>query len=178
MGVLTPRHSDGFGTVAQGIVSLLIRLEVYPQGANTRILMTPLSIISVLLISISETQQINTSSSSTITARENMSDPPIISTTNPHNTHNINSFNVTNSYNNIVNIGVTDENAEILAWLSPLEPRIRHQDLRTHCADNVGEWLLQTDEFQRWCSSAQQEGADHATLFCCGDPAVGKTYFR
>jgi hypothetical protein len=46
--------------------------------------------------------------------------------------------------------------SEILAWLSPLEPRIRHQDLRTRRADNVGEWLLQTDEFQRWCNGAQR----------------------
>jgi len=66
-----------------------------------------------------------------------------------------------------------DERAEILAWLSPLEPRIRHQDLRTRRADNVGEWLLHTDEFQSWCN-----GARHGTLICYGDPAVGKTYFR
>ena len=162
-------------------VCLLIRLKVYSQGANTRIMMTPLSIISSLLISISETQQINTSLSSTITARENMLHPAINPTTSSHNTHNINSFLVINSYNkynNTVNIGVTEENLEILSWLSPLEPRIQHQYLRTHCADNMGEWLQQTDEFQRWYSRAQQERSDHSTLFCCGDSAVGKTYFR
>jgi len=57
-------------------------------------------------------------------------------------------------------------------------PRIRHQDLRTRRADNIGEWLLGTDEFQRWYGGAQQGGAERATLFFCGDPAVGKTYFR
>ena len=71
-----------------------------------------------------------------------------------------------------------EDRSEILAWLSPLEPRIRQQDIRIRRADGVGEWLLQTDEFQRWCDGAQRRGADHATLFCCGGPAVGKTYFR
>ena len=103
-------------------------------------------------------------------------------TTNSHNntqySHNAGSFNITDSFNNIVNIGVTDERSEILAWLSPLEPRIRHQDVRTRRADNVGEWLLQTSEFQRWRDGAQDEGSDKQILFCCGDPGVGKTYLR
>ena len=109
-----------------------------------------------------------------------MTDLPINYTTNSHNnthySHNTHSFNNTNSFNPIschVSIGVKDEKSEILAWLSPLEPRIRHQDLRTRRADNVGEWLLQTDEFQRWCNEGE-----HATLLCYDDPAVGKTYFR
>jgi len=100
--------------------------------------------------------------------------------TNPPNntnySHNSNSF-INYFSNNIVwnvnNTAAMDERSKILAWLSPLEPRIRHQDLRTRRADNIGEWLLHTDEFQSWCN-----GADHATLFCYGDPAVGKTYFK
>ena len=115
-----------------------------------------------------------------------MSDSPINYTINSHNntyfSHNVitDSFNTTGSFNTVVHVSidVTKERSEILAWLSPLEPRIRHQHLQTHRADNVGEWLLQTDEFQRWRSSARKEGPDHAILFCCGDPAVGKTYFR
>ena len=99
-------------------------------------------------------------------------------------TDNINSFNVSNVSNvsNVLNVSnhytATEDRSEILTWLSPLEPRIRHQDLRTRRADNVGEWLLQTDEFRRWCDSSQQVGSEHATLFCCGGPAVGKTYLR
>ena len=101
---------------------------------------------------------------------------------------NVNSFNVSNvsnvlsSVSNVLNVSnhyiATEDRSEILAWLSPLEPRIRHQDLRTRRADNVGEWLLQTEEFQRWCDVSQQVGSEHATLFCCGGPAVGKTYLR
>ena len=99
-----------------------------------------------------------------------------------HVSYSVNSPNTTHYSNNThsfndtvwnVNFGATDERSEILAWLSPLEPRIRHQDLRTRRDDNIGEWLLQTDEFQRWCDKGE-----HATLFCYGDPAVGKTYFR
>ena len=95
-------------------------------------------------------------------------------------TDNINSFNVSNiTVSQVSNhYAAAEDRSEILAWLSPLEPRIRHQDIRTRRADKVGEWLLQTDEFQRWRDGAQRGGADHATLFCCGGPAVGKTYFR
>ena len=118
-----------------------------------------------------------------VTAGEKMSHAHINYATNSYNntrySHNSHSFNNTNSFNKkIVNIGVTDERSEILAWLSPLEPRIRHQDIRARRADNVGEWLLQTKEFRRWQEGVQENGSDHATLFCCGGPAVGKTYFR
>jgi len=99
---------------------------------------------------------------------------------NSHYSHNTNSFNTHTHFSNdlVWNIGATDERSEILVWLSPLEPRIRHQHLRTRRADNVGKWLLETDEFQRWCDGSQQVGSEHATLLCCGGPAVGKTYLR
>jgi len=109
-----------------------------------------------------------------------MSSSQINHTTNSHNTqysHKTNAFNNGNIVCN-VNIGATGERSEILAWLSPLEPRTRHQDVRTHRADNVGEWLLRTGEFRRWCDGAQHEGSDHAILFCYGGPGVGKTYLR
>ena len=90
-------------------------------------------------------------------------------------TDNINSFNVSNVSNHYA---LADDRSEILKWLSPLEPRARHQDVRTRRADNVGEWLLKTSEFQRWCGDTQHEGFDHRILFCCGGPGVGKTYLR
>ena len=93
-------------------------------------------------------------------------------------TDNINSFNVSNVLNVSNHYTAAEDRSEILTWLSPLEPRIRHQDLRTRRVDNVGEWLLQTDEFRMWCDGSQQVGSEHATLFCCGGPAVGKTYLR
>ena len=81
-----------------------------------------------------------------------------------------------NSLNTIVhNLTVTDDRPSILAWLSPLEPGLRHQDIRDHRVEGVGEWLLQTEEFRDWHAGTE---SDNAVLFCYGDPGVGKTYIR
>ena len=91
---------------------------------------------------------------------------------------NVNCNNVTNSHNNTVNVNkvIANENPEIMKWLSPLDPRGRHHDVRTDRVDGVGNWLLETNEFREWRSSEGR--ADKAVLFCYGDPGVGKTYLR
>ena len=87
------------------------------------------------------------------------------------------SFNNTNSFNNVWNnCTVADEKAEILAWLSPLEPQRRHKDIRTRRVDEVGDWLLETDVYLDWFSGIRGEKSDGSALFCCGGPGVGKTY--
>jgi len=105
---------------------------------------------------------------------------------NSYNTNiNLGSIN-TNSYNNInagnnvlnLNLGSADETAEILAWISPLEPRIRHQAIREHRVERVGDWLLQTEEYQNWYNGIHGGEPDNSVLFCYGDPGVGKTYIR
>ena len=100
----------------------------------------------------------------------------------PHsvNTGNVNCHNITNSHNNTVNVKnvVADENPEIMQWLSPLDPRGRHQDVRTDRLDGVGNWLLETNEFREWRSVGRKGEANKAILFCHGDPGVGKTYLR
>jgi len=68
----------------------------------------------------------------------------------------------------------TDENPEIMQWLSPLDPWGRHQEVCTERLDGVGNWLLEISEFREWMSD--EGGADKAVLFCCGSPGVGKTY--
>jgi len=92
---------------------------------------------------------------------------------------NNNSFN-TNSFNvyNVSNFGGADERAEILLWLSPLEPRIRHDDIRAHRVEDVGDWLLRTEEYRNWFEGARGEESDNSVLFCYGAPGVGKTYIR
>jgi len=87
--------------------------------------------------------------------------------------NNRNSFNVQNNY-------VADDRSQLLAWLSPLEPRLRHQDIQERRVDNVGEWLLQTEEFKSWHDgSGEGEGEDDkAVLFGYGGPGVGKTFIR
>ena len=71
---------------------------------------------------------------------------------------------------------ISDEDAAIMRWLSPLEPNNRHQGVRTERFDGVGNWLLETTEFREWRYS--EGGADKAVLFCSGNPGVGKTYLR
>jgi len=84
---------------------------------------------------------------------------------------NNNCFNTTNYVWN--NYTVADDRSQLLAWLSPLEPKLRHRDIQERRVDKVGEWLMQTEEFRSW----EGEG-DNAVLFCYGDPGAGKTFIR
>ena len=126
-----------------------------------------------------------------------MSQDPRLFTEFPHNPDSLayrnNSFNTTSSYNdninilnnnkdcfntNTTNITVTDDRSEILAWLSPLEPNLRHQDVQTRRVKSVGDWLLQTEEYRSWQSRDGQGEPQKAAIFCSGNPGVGKTYIR
>jgi len=88
----------------------------------------------------------------------------------------MNNFNITDSYNTFTNITYGDERAKLLNWLSPLQPRVRHNDVRGQRQDGIGEWFLQTDEFLSWRDGEDEFG--EATLFCPGNPGVGKTFLR
>ena len=90
-----------------------------------------------------------------------------------HISDNVNCFNNTNVFNT-----VADEKAEILDWLSSLEPRIRHQDIRTHRVDEVGDWLLKAQEYRQWVDGIRGGESGGSALFCYGGPGVGKTYIR
>ena len=87
---------------------------------------------------------------------------------------NVHSGNITGSFNSYVY--KSDEDAEIMRWLSPLEPSKRHQSVRTDRFGSVGDWILKTHEFREWRGG--EGGADKAVLFCSGNPGVGKTYLR
>ena len=98
---------------------------------------------------------------------------------NPTITINRNVGNVTDSYKNVWNncqVLVRDEKRQILEWLSPLAPRERHHAVSEGRVEGVGDWLLRTNEFEKWSRSEDQ--AVHPVLFCYGDPGVGKTYLR
>ena len=92
--------------------------------------------------------------------------------------------NNTNSLNNYTAVSVSnnftfaDDLPNILAWLSPLDPRLRHQDIGDRRVENVGEWLLQTEEFSSWRGGSERGESDNAVLFCYGDPGAGKTFIR
>ena len=83
-----------------------------------------------------------------------------------------------NSWNTVNNFTVADNRSNILAWLSALEPRLRHQDIQDYRVENIGEWLLQTEEFRSWYTSSEGGESNNAVLLCYGNPGVGKTYIR
>jgi len=87
--------------------------------------------------------------------------------------NNANCGNIVGSFNTVYK---SNDDAEIMRWLSPLEANDRHQGVRTNRFDGVGDWLLETQEFRKWKES--RGGADKAVLFCYGNPGVGKTYLR
>ena len=89
---------------------------------------------------------------------------------------NQNIGNVLNSYNNIINVGTSEEASGIQTRLSPLEPHARHQDVRNRRLDGVGNWVLRKNKFKSWRNS--QDSAGNSTLLCYGDQGVGKTYIR
>jgi len=95
---------------------------------------------------------------------------------NATGTGHINSFNQINSNNTTTNITYADEKVKVLNWLSPLQPHVRHNDVRNRRQDGLGEWFLQTDEFLRWRDGEGESGK--ATLFCSGNPGAGKTFLR
>jgi len=43
---------------------------------------------------------------------------------------------------------------------------------------DVEEWLIQTEEFGRWCGLNGEGECGKGVLFCYGDPGVGKTCIR
>ena len=86
------------------------------------------------------------------------------------NCHNTNTYSG-NTFNYTI-----DDRSEILAWLSPLEPRARHRDIVARRIDNIGAWLLETEEFKRWYSGNREDASYRPTLFCDGDPGAGKSY--
>jgi len=84
-----------------------------------------------------------------------------------------------NSLNTIVNnFTAADDRSDILAWLSPLEPRLRHKDIQESRVESVGEWLLETEKFKSWHASCGGSESNNAVLFCYGDPGVGKTFIK
>ena len=92
--------------------------------------------------------------------------------------NNINSSNAVTTVNVSNNFTIADDRSSLLAWLSPLEPKLRHQDIQASRVEDVGEWLLQTEEFRSWYTGSGGSESNNAVLFCYGNPGVGKTYIR
>ena len=94
-------------------------------------------------------------------------------------TINHDSHNTTHSYNNVWNnCTVADDRSQLVAWLSPLDPGLRHWDIQERRVNDIGEWLIQTEGFGRWSDLSGEGGVGEGVLFCYGDPGVGKTFIR
>jgi len=96
---------------------------------------------------------------------------------NSFNTNSFNTFNYPISFN-VNNYGGADEREKILTWLSPPEPRERHDRISTGRVKDVGDWLLRTEEYRNWFDGIRDGEPDNSALFCYGDPGVGKTHIR
>ena len=97
---------------------------------------------------------------------------------NQLSTINGNGGNVTDSDRNVWNnrgTSLPDEKRQILEWLSPLAWE-RHQAIRKGRVNRSGDWLLRTNEVEKWHTG--EDHTVHPVLFCYGDPGVGKTYLR
>ena len=80
---------------------------------------------------------------------------PILSNFRTAKMAHTDSFNTKNSYNKVWNnCIITDDRSQLLSWLSPLDPKSRHQDIQDGRVENIGEWLLQTEEFRNWCAGS------------------------
>ena len=60
--------------------------------------------------------------------------------------------------------------------IGPLDPSLKHQNLRSSRVEGLGDWLLRTEEFINW--NTGEDGVVSPVLFCYGDLGVGKTHIR
>jgi len=91
---------------------------------------------------------------------------------NTESSNNGNAFDVWNSDT------ITDGRSQLLTWLSPLSPGLRHWNIQERRVNHVGEWLLETEKFRRWHACGEGSEGESVVLFCSGDPGVGKTFIR
>lgn len=61
------------------------------------------------------------------------------------------------------------EDEEMLDWLSAPYHSQKHDEIKSKRVAGTGDWLLQTQEFQKWTRKGQ------TSLVCLGGPGVGKS---
>ena len=65
------------------------------------------------------------------------------------------------------------ELSHLLEHLPCLPYRERHRDIQLRRMDGIGQWALETTEFERWRDDI---GDENNTLWFNGVPGAGKTY--
>ncbi|KAL4947847.1 hypothetical protein BDW69DRAFT_105504 [Aspergillus filifer] len=58
---------------------------------------------------------------------------------------------------------------DVLQWITPVDYAPQHNDFIRQRHPGTGEWFLRSEEFQAWLLNSKK------TLFCPGNPGVGKT---
>ncbi len=64
-----------------------------------------------------------------------------------------------------------DIETRALDWLSEFQSEKKHNDVRSQRLPDTGTWLLEKDEFRRWCDLKVATNV----LWCHGIPGAGKT---
>ncbi|CVL03942.1 related to ankyrin [Fusarium proliferatum] len=75
----------------------------------------------------------------------------------------------TRKVNAIIHHNQTQENKDILQWLTPANYSLLQSDNIGRRQPGTGQWFINSSEFRRWRDSPNQ------TLFCPGIPGAGKT---
>jgi len=72
--------------------------------------------------------------------------------------HNTGSFNTSYTAVSVsTKVTVVDDRSNILAWLSTLDSKSRHQDIQDRRVESIGEWLLRTEVFRSWHAGSGED---------------------
>jgi len=68
---------------------------------------------------------------------------------------------------------IANDEPQLLACLSPLNPSLQHWNIQERHADRVGESFSETEEISRWYAGSERGEGERAVIFSGGDPGVG-----
>ena len=87
-------------------------------------------------------------------------------------------LNISNTPDAWISDTATCDRLQLIPWLSPLDPSLRHWDIQERRVSHVAEWLIQTEQLRRWYGLGRESEVERAVLFCDGDPGVARTFVR
>ena len=67
---------------------------------------------------------------------------------------------------------LSQERSEVLDWISMLNSKQKHHHVRLPRVEGTGEWLLETEDFERW---RDKPNSHNRNLCCYGIPGSGKS---
>lgn len=85
------------------------------------------------------------------------------------------SVGIQNSSVQLLTILSEGELEDIMKWLSPIEPRKRHQEIASKRLEGTGDWFDRTDDFQNWQNTSGVGSEAWQVFGCYGKPGAGKS---